>query len=196
MRILLSIIVLITATEMNIQGQNSLPYYEIPTHPDTYSAGNVMGRLVDGLGFRYYWATEGLRDEDLLYKPSAEGRALEETLDHVYGLSLTMVNAPQSIVNERPVDWSEMTFKEKRAQTLMNFQKASELMKAGDPDEMESYRVLFKRGENLSEFPFWNLINGPVSDALWHTGQLVLMRRAAGNPINPKVSVFTGKLRE
>ena len=141
MRILLSIIVLITATEMNIQGQNSLPYYEIPTHPDTYNAGNVLGRLVDGLGFRYYWATEGLQDKDLLYKPSAEGRTMEETLDHIYGLSLTMVNAPQSIVNERPVDRPEMTFKEKRAQTLMNFQKTSELLKAGGPDEMEAIWV-------------------------------------------------------
>jgi hypothetical protein len=121
---------------------------------------------------------------------------MEETLDHIYGLSLTMVNAPQSIVNERPVDRPEMTFKEKRAQTLMNFQKTSELMKAGGPDEMESYRILFKRGENLLEFPFWNSINGPISDSLWHTGQIVLMRRASGNPINPKVSVFTGKLRE
>ncbi len=190
------IIVLIMTTNMNAQSQNLLPYYEIPPHPDTYSASNVMGRLVDGLGFRYYWATEGIREQDLKYKPSPEGRSLEETLDHIYGLSLTIVNAPQSIVNERPADWSDMTFQQKRAQTLKNFQKASGLMKAGHPDAMENYRVIFKRGENQSEFPFWNMINGPISDALWHTGQLVLMRRTAGNPISPKVNVFTGRLRE
>ena len=190
------IIILIMATDMNVQGQNELPYHEIPSNPESYSAGNVMGRLVDGLGFRYYWATEGIGEEDLKYKPSAEGRNMEETLDHIYGLSLTMVNATQGIINQRPEDRLEMTFQEKRAQTLMNFQKSSELMKAGDPNEMESYKIIFKRGENQSEFPFWNLINGPISDALWHTGQVVLMRRAVGNPINPKVSVFMGKLRE
>ncbi len=184
------------ATEMNAQDQSSLPYYEIPSNPDSYSAGNVMGRLVDGLGFRYYWATEGIGETDLKYRPSAEGRTLEETLDHIYGLSLTMVNALQNVINERSANGSEMTFPEQRVQTLENFQKSSALLKSDGPEEMKRYRIIFKRGENLSEFPFWNLINGPISDALWHTGQLVLMRRAAGNPINPKVSVFTGKLRE
>ena len=196
MRTTFFIVILIMATEMNVQGQNALPYHEIPSNPSTYSAGNVMGRFVDGLGFRYYWATEGIGEEDLKYRPSADGRTMDETLDHIYGLSLTMVNATQSIVNQRPVDGPEMTFQEKRAKTLTNFQKVSALMKAGGPDEMETYRIIFKRGESQSEFPFWNLINGPISDALWHTGQVVLMRRAAGNPINPKVSVFIGRLRE
>lgn len=196
MRTLFFIIILIMATDMNAQGQNELPYHEIPSNPESYSAGNVMGRLVDGLGFRYYWATEGIDEEDLKHRPSPEGRNMEETLDHIYGLSLTMVNATQSIINQRPEDRLEITFQEKRAQTLMNFQKSSELMKAGGTNAMESYSVIFKRGESQSEFPFWNLINGPISDALWHTGQVVLMRRAAGNPINPKVSVFTGKLRK
>ena len=196
MRATFFIIILIMTTEMSIQGQNTLPYHEIPSNPDTYSAGNVMGRLVDGLGFRYYWATESLGEEDLKYQPSVEGRTMDETLDHIYGLSLTIANAPQSIVNVRPADWSEMTFEQKREQTLMNFQKASELLKTGSPDDMEGYRVIFKRGENRSESPFWNMINGPIADAIWHTGQVVLMRRAAGNPINPKVSFFTGRLRE
>jgi len=181
MRATFFIIILIMTTEMSIQGQNALPYHEIPSNPDTYSAG---------------WATESLGEEDLKYQPSAEGRTMDETLDHIYGLSLTIVNAPQSIVNVRPTDWSEMTFEQKREQTLMNFQKASELLKTGSPDDMEGYQVIFKRGENQSESPFWNMINGPIADAIWHTGQVVLMRRAAGNPINPKVSFFTGRLRE
>jgi len=196
MKLPLRIIILILITKMNIQAQEALPYQEIPQHPENYSAGNVMGRMVDGLGFRYYWATEGVREEDLKYRPSEEGRTLNETLDHIYGLSRVIVNAPQSIVNGGSTDGSEMTFKEKRAETLLNFQKASELMKSGGHDEMENYKILFKRDENLSEFPFWNMINGPIADAIWHTGQVVLLRRAAGNPINPKVSVFTGRLRE
>ena len=51
---------------------------------------------------------------------------------------------------------------------------------------------------NLDEtgIPFWNIINGPISDALWHCGQVVMLRRASGNPFNSKVNVFSGKLRE
>ena len=132
------------ATEMYSQ---SLPYYEIPPAPDEYTSGNVMGRLMDGLGFRYYWATEGLLEEELTYKPSEAGRTMDETLDHIYGHSLTIVNVPQNIPNES-VDRSKMTFDEKREQTLMNFQKASALLKAGGPEDMENYQIIFKRGEN------------------------------------------------
>lgn len=179
----------------NSQDQ-SLPYYEIPGYPSDYSAGNVMGRLLDGLGFRYYWATEGLRKEDLRYRPTEASRSLEETIDHIYGLSLTIVNAPQSISNIGPLDWSHLSYEEKRKATLLNIQKASELVKAGKANDMENYRVIFERGTNRSEFPFWNMINGPIADALWHTGQVVSLRRTSGNPINPKVSVFNGRLRE
>ena len=47
-----------------------LPYYQIPDAPEKFTAGNVAARVIDGLGFRYYWATEGLRDVDLTYKPN------------------------------------------------------------------------------------------------------------------------------
>ena len=42
-------------------------------------------------------------------------------------------------------------------------------------------------------FPFWNHLNGPIADALWHSGQIVSNRRASGNPLNSKVNVFIGK---
>ena len=38
-------------------------YYQIPDYPEPYSAETVAARLIDGLGFRYFWATEGLRAE-------------------------------------------------------------------------------------------------------------------------------------
>jgi hypothetical protein len=49
--------------------KTELPYYEIPDYPESYTAGAVAARMLDGLGFRYYWATEGLRDEDLVFRP-------------------------------------------------------------------------------------------------------------------------------
>ena len=44
--------------------------------------------------------------------------------------------------------------------------------------------------------PFWNQLNGPIEDAVWHSGQIVVFRRASGNPISKKISVSTGKVRE
>jgi hypothetical protein len=47
----------------------------------------------------------------------------------------------------------------------------------------------------VTEYPMWNVINGPVSDAIYHVGQIVAFRRAAGNPMHPGVSVFSGRNR-
>ena len=61
-----------------IKSQNQdLPYYEIPAYPEVYSQGTVTARMIDGLGFRYYWATEGLREVDLKFKPNDEARTSE-----------------------------------------------------------------------------------------------------------------------
>ena len=73
--------------------------------------------------------------------------------------------------------------------------EASDILKASDPAEMEQFNLVFQRGEKQSVSPFWNLLNGPLADALWHTGQVVAFRRASGNPIDGRVSVFQGKLR-
>ena len=166
------------------QDKEILPYYEIPEHADSYTAGSVASRMLDGLGFRYYWATEGLRVEDLEYKLSESGRTSAETIDHLLGLSNFIRN---SISTEKSSDSTEvLTFIEKRKQTLLNIKKASEILRTiDDVSQFDNDR-----------FPFWNIINGPISDALWHCGQVVMLRRASGNPFNSKVNVFSGKLRE
>lgn len=164
--------------------EEKLPYYEIPEHAETYTAGTVAARMIDGLGFRYYWATEGLRDEDLAYKPGETSRTSSETLDHILGLSNFILGSISKTPMKR--EEGDLSFKDKRKLTLMNFKKASDILRhADDLAQFDS-----------SRFPFWNIVNGPIADALWHCGQIVLLRRASGNPFNSKVSVFAGKLRE
>ena len=174
--------------------QDDLPYYEITDYPESYTAENVAARMIDGLGFRYYWATEGLRAEDLAYKPSEEGRTSDETLDHIYGLTNVIANSIRQKPNG-PRETREFTFEEKRAATLANIEEASDILRSGKV-KLEDCLVIFQRDSGTSEFPFWNNINGPISDALWHCGQVVLLRRASGNPFNSKASVFSGKIRE
>ncbi|AKA34844.1 DinB family protein [Flagellimonas lutaonensis] len=173
-----------------------LPYRQIPDYPSEYTSGNIVSRMVDGLGYRYYWATEGLRQQDLDYRPSEEGRTVLETLQHIYGMSEMILNTPSATPNVRPKDFSGYSFEALRKMTLENLQKASALYTTMASNDFESAKVIFLRGEKQFDFPFWNLLNGMLSDCVYHTGQIVLMRRANGNPQNPNVNVFLGKTRE
>ncbi len=179
----------------NTNSNEELPYRQIPDYPDTYTPGNVAARMVDGLGYRYYWATEGLTEKDLDYKPSEDGRRTGETLDHILGLSLTIVNSVENRVNTR-FDRSGLSFEQKRKMTLENIKKTSEILKRGEGTEIEGYKIIFQRGEKTTEFPYWNMLTGPIADAIYHTGQVVSYRRSSGNPMDPGVNVFIGKTRQ
>jgi uncharacterized damage-inducible protein DinB len=187
---LLLITLTINAQEMKTE---QLPYYEIPEAPENYTAGTVAARMVDGLGFRYYWATEGLRAEDLNYEPGQRVRSSAQIIDHIYNLSKVIVNATTKMVNDSAVKEGELTFEEKRKRTLENFQKASKILR--NSTDLSEFNVVFKNDKGTNSYPFWNNINGPIADAIWHSGQVTLLRRASGNPFNGKASVFMGKVR-
>lgn len=183
----LTLTLLLTASTMVAQGNPDDYYYEIPEAPKAYTPSAVAARLVDGLGFRYYWGTEGLRQEDLSFQPSDSARTLSETIDHIHGLTQVLLNA----VNERAhksIDLEGLSYEEKRMRTLANIREASEILKKEETD-LEKYEMIFS--EN-SKFPFWNLLNGPIADAIHHNGQIITMRRINGNPIYDKISVLRG----
>lgn len=92
----------------------NLPYYEIPDYPSEYNQGTIVARMIDGLGFRFYWAIEGLCSEDLKFKPSEKARTTEETIEHILSLSQIIVNSALHKVNEGRTDYSTLSFKEKR----------------------------------------------------------------------------------
>ncbi len=171
-----------------IQAQEKLPYDNITETPESYTAGTVVSRMLDGLGFRYYWATEGLRTEDLQFKPNADARTTEQTLNHILGLTQVILNSALKVPNEG--SQPKMTFAEKRKKTLENIKKASEIFRK--QTDLSEFKIVFKNGDRTTEFPFWNQINGPISDALWHVGQVVSFRRSSGNPFPKGVSVLRG----
>ncbi len=187
--LILLISITIKAQEMK---NEQLPYYEIPEASENYTAGSVAARMIDGLGFRYYWATEGLRVEDLNYEPGQRVRSSSQIINHIYSLSKVIVNAATKTVNDRTVKEVELSFEEQRKSTLENFQKASKIL--SQSADLSEFNVVFKSEKGTSTYPFWNNINGPIADAIWHAGQVTLLRRASGNPFNGKANVFTGKL--
>ena len=181
---------------MESTGNADLPYFQIPDYPESYTPATVAARMIDGLGFRYYWATESLREEDLKFRPNDDARTIEETLDHIYSLSKVIVNASRNQPNVRSGKEQKHDFEELRKKTLENFKEASDIFTKNPDLDLTAYQVIFKRSEKTTEYPYWNLINGPIADAIWHVGQVVSFRRSSGNPLHPKVSVFQGKLRD
>ncbi len=171
----------------------SIPYARIEGTPTDGSAGSVLSRVIDGLGFRYHWATHQLRAEDLAYLPGNEGRSAKDVLDHLYGLSLMIKNTATKQPNIRPLEMPDVEFEELRKLTLLNFKGASDAFEG--MSEIENNTIIFQRGETQSEVPFWNLLNGPMADAIYHVGQIVSFRRSSGNPMHPAVNVFRGDIQ-
>lgn len=196
MKIYLSLVVLvICSTTLAQENMNdSIPYASISEVPVNYTAGTVVARMIDGLGFRYYWASEGLVANDLEYTPGNDGRSLGQTIEHIYGLSNMILNAAKNSPNDRTIATEKLSSIEQRKKTLENLKEASELFAAST--DLNEHNVIFKSKNGTTSFPLWNAFNGPIEDAVWHAGQLVVMRRSAGNPIHSKVNVFLGKLNE
>lgn len=174
----------------------TLPYRQIPNEPEKYNAATVAARAIDGLAFRYYWATEGLRQQDIDYRTTPESRSSGETIDHIHGLAKMVYNAVMEIPNMSGGPAEELSFTEQRTQTLTLLAAASERLKNSKSKDLKRFNIIFQRGDNQSVLPFWNTLNGPLADALWHVGQVVAFRRASGNPFNSNVSVLRGTVRE
>lgn len=190
------ITLLLTGIALQLSAQttepSSLPYRQIPDAPADYGAGNVVVRMIDGLGFRYYWATEGLTQADLDYRPSEDGRTARETLEHIFNLTSVVVHTAGGRPSPRAGDLSGVSFPDLRRSTLLNLLEASREMAGKTPEELEKLDLIFDLGEQQPTFAFWYLLNGPLADAIYHTGQIVVFRRASGNPVPEGVSVFRG----
>lgn len=169
------------------QTKEKLPYYEVPDYSEDYTAGTMAARMVDALGFRFYWASDSLTEKDLAYKANDDGRTSEETINHIYDLSKIIVNSTLKQSNSREKE--DLSYSELRTKTLQNLKTAADILRISD--DISQFKIIF--GEQ--EIPFWNQVNGPIADAIWHCGQLVIYRRTTGNPINPKVNHFTGKVK-
>ena len=175
---------------------STLPFTTIPDYPEEFTAGAVCARLVEGLGFRYYWATEGLTEKDLAYQIDTASRTSLATLEHIHGLTNTIRNSVDKKPNVRPTEQRDLSWEELRAETLNNLKHTADVLKTSTKEDLESYEIVFQRGDKSSSYPFWHQLNGPIADALWHVGQVVSFRRASGNPFNSRVSVFSGTVRE
>lgn len=189
------VILLWLLVSINVSGQDKPYYYQIPESPANFTAASVAARMVDGLGFRYFWATEGLTEKDLTYSPSQDARTSMETLEHIDGLTKVLLNAVNKKITSGSGSNINLTFIELRQKTLEQIKQASEILKKTDAN-LEDFDMIFERKNGNKEYPFWNLINGPIADAIWHVGQVVTFRRSSGNPLQKGVNVLEGSKTE
>ena len=188
--------ILLGLYHLTIMSQTSEYFKDISEYPTEINNGNIISRMINGLGYRYYWATEKLRENDLRYRPSNDAYSTKETLVHIFTLSKTLYNTTLSKINERPDIDIPSDYENIRNETLQFLEKASKNFSNLNSEELNQMKIKFNRGGTIKSFPIWNLLNGPIADAIYHTGQIVSFRRTTGNPIDSSVNVFMGSYRQ
>ena len=194
MRIIILVTCFISFSLNNIMGQEStIPYHKIESYPASYTMGGVVSRMLDGLGYRYHWASKDLRADDLSFEPGNEGKNTMETLKHIYELSADALALSLGQEFKRPrVKVEELDYNALREKTLYNFNEASQNFRKMNDAELANLKVVFAFADSKRSFEFWHFLNGQLSDAIYHTGQIVSYRRSSGNPVSKDMNVFTG----
>lgn len=188
--------ILLGLYHLNIMSQTSEYFKDISNYPTEINNGNIISRMINGLGYRYYWATDKLKENDLIYRPSKDAYSTKETMVHIFTLSKTIYNTTLSKINERPDIDIPVDYESIRNETLQFLEKASKNFSNLNSEELDQMKIKFNRGGTIKSFPIWNLLNGPIADAIYHTGQIVSFRRTTGNPIDSSVNVFMGSYRQ
>ena len=110
---------------------------------------------------------------------SAFTRQLSTTLTEKEVIALqNIIHNTDSLINETI---KSLTISNEVNQIITNIENFSN-------EDFENSKVI--RGKE--PYDFYNLFHGPISDSLYHIGQVVAFRRASGNPIPRGVNHFLG----
>jgi hypothetical protein len=162
----------------------SLSFASLPDSPDTLTPGTLLARLVDGLGFRLHWATEGLHPEDHDFAPTPEAMTIRRMVTHILSMMQWIDGALGGEGGEEPPE----DFGALREATLERLRVLRNRFRGMSAEDLEAFRI----GRPHGEYPIWNVISGPLVDALTHVGQINTCRRISGNPA-PRVNYFSGE---
>ena len=164
-----------------------LPFSSIEQTPDQYSSTNVMSRFIEGLGFRFRWATEGLSQKEYEFRPSEESMNIRELLEHLFNMA-NFVNS--NLGGDKSTIDTTWDFEKLRLEVLNVYSDINNRLKTLTDQEFEALEKT--RIENGATASFWLMLNGPIADSLTHVGQITSWRRIAGNPQPKGVNVFKG----
>jgi len=153
-------------------GKDTVPFHTIPDAPPSVSAGAIMGRVADSVGFRFRWAVEGLVDADLAYKPAPDCMTLAELILHIHDL---LAGAARSVdlPPEKPL-----------AEASSCGQMVSAVLDLCSRLSVR-YKTMTDADLAASTPALWTNVNGHLADCLTHIGQVLSWRRLAGAPPAP-----------
>ena len=117
---------------------SELPYDVVPPPPDQYTAGTVLGRYMDGLGFRYHWATEGLFNQDMDYRICESSRSTKETLAHILNMVTMVECALTGETYEMPEKEVSLGLAELRQATLHRIEWISDQLKGSTATDFDT----------------------------------------------------------
>lgn len=163
-------------------------FNQIPDAPTDINSTNCIARLIDGLGFRYYWSTTDLTEQDYMFSPGNGSMTIEELNLHIYDLAF-ITHKTFGLTSDYKKG-ALTDFESVRQEILALYEATSKHLKTIDDNILNNCSVSPKSIDG--DFPFWFVINGHIADCLTHIGQLVSWRRISGNP-QPKVNVFLGR---
>ena len=161
-----------------------LPFEDISKTPTEITAINTLLRVVEGLGFRYRWATENLSEDNIKFRPHPTSMNIEEVNSHIFDLIDSIFRV---FGGEKQNIDSLNSFQQIRKKSLFILEDLSERLK-----KMKDEDLIEMEKNTSRKLPFWYWINGPLSDALTHVGQITSWRRIAGNPQLKGLNVFIG----
>ena len=153
-------------------------YHSIPPTPDEITAVNIICRMFAGMGFRFYWATDELTEEIYAFQPCEGARSIGETVAHIWDLLNWIYRAIDPAGKAKPAGAKQL-----REGVLELIAILEESFSKMDHEVLAAIQLLNQ--------PFWLIINGPLSDALTHIGQIATLRRIAGSPV-PASNPFNG----
>lgn len=167
-----------------MERNQELPFEDISKTPIELTATNTLLRLVEGLAFRYRWATENLTEEDIKFRPHPTSMSIEEVNAHIFDL---IESTFRVFGGQKQNKDSLRSFHKVRKKSLFVLKDLSEKLKKMSDKDLSAIEKNTSR-----KLPFWYWINGPLADALTHVGQITSWRRITGNPQLKGVNVFIG----
>ena len=165
-----------------------LPYQSIKQESTERTMTNTLARLIDGMGFRYRWATEELTDNEIYFRPVESSMNMYEVLTHIYEITAWNNRVFGGVTK---YDTKPENFEELRERTLNYCLELSNSLKK--MEDIELANLSLEGGKRTGEELYFHMISGPIADGLTHIGQITSWRRIAGNPQVPGVNLFEGK---
>lgn len=151
------------------ENKAQLPYDISPTYPKKATGRILMAKMLDELGYKYYWATDSLLNDEM--RNTFNSRNLPRLLlEEVYRMSENIIN--YSSENNNPgLKLEEMSFEDFRKNTLLNLKEAS--------------NILIKNTD-ATHFSNLNLFVKSIAISNSYCDQIISFRENIGKPFKAK----------